>query len=265
MSETIHPTEDDLRLALGAAVRAGRAVLPSFRTEQEVRHKGPGQPVTDADLLADRILRETLLGARPGYGWLSEETADSPERLSRQVVWVVDPLDGTRSFVNGFPEWAVSVGLAVGGRPVLGVVHNPATGETYHAVAGGGAFRDGVPIRVAEPGEGTRRLVASRSEIRRGELDAFGPGWEVAPLGSTTWKMAYVADGRAHAFLSRGPKAEWDVCAASLIVSEAGGVATDAAGAPLTFNRPDPAVRGTLAAHPEVHAALLAQMAGGRR
>src|SRR5262249_17965162 len=110
--------------------------LPAFRAETEVRFKSPDQPVTDADLAADRILHEMLLGARPEYGWLSEETRDSPERLGRERLWVVDPIDGTNSFVLGIPEFAVSIGLVDRGRPVIGVVYNPATDELYHAVAG---------------------------------------------------------------------------------------------------------------------------------
>ncbi|MBV9774485.1 MAG: 3'(2'),5'-bisphosphate nucleotidase CysQ, partial [Gemmatimonadetes bacterium] len=181
----------DLDLAVAAARAAGEAVMRFFRHGGEVRYKGPEQPVTDADLAADRILRERLLAARPEYGWLSEETADSPERLGRRRVWVVDPIDGTNSFVQGIPEFAVCVGLAEEGRAVLGVVYDPATDELYSAAAGGGAFRNGEPIRVS--GAGERRVLASRSELRRGEFAAFREGWSVAPMGSTAYRMAKVA------------------------------------------------------------------------
>ena len=111
----------ELDLATRAARAAGEAVMRSFRTEQEVHYKSPGQPLTEADLEADRLLRTLLVGERPEYGWLSEVTADSPERLQRQRVWVVDPIDGTNSFVQGRAEFVVSVGLVDGGRAVLGV------------------------------------------------------------------------------------------------------------------------------------------------
>jgi myo-inositol-1(or 4)-monophosphatase len=252
----------DLELALRAARAAGAEVMRFFRGGGEVHYKSPDQPVTEADLAADRVLRQILQGERPEYGWLSEETADTPERLERSRVWVVDPIDGTRSFVNGRAEFAVSVGLVEDGRALLGVVYNPAAGELYHAVAGDGAFRDGAAIRVRSADPGRRPVaLASRSEIRRGEFDALGDVWEVRPFGSTTCKMVKVADGTADLFLSRGPKSEWDVCAADLIVRQAGGTVTDLAGAPFRYNRPDPAVRGVAASGGVPHAEVLARAA----
>lgn len=245
----------DLELAIAAARTAGRAVMGFFRQGAEVRYKGPEQPVTDTDLTADRILREALLGARPEYGWLSEETADSPDRLGRERVWVVDPIDGTNSFVLGIAEFAVCVGLAEGGRAVLGVVYNPATDELYSAVAGEGAFRDGEPIRVSA--EERRLVLASRSEIRRGEFGPFADGWTVRPLGSTAYRMVKVADGTGDVFVSRGPKGEWDLCAAGVVVEEAGGRVTDVAGNPLRYNRPAPVLRGVAASNGALHAAAL--------
>jgi myo-inositol-1(or 4)-monophosphatase len=171
---------------------------------------------------------------------------------------MVDPIDGTRSFIEGRAEFAISIGLAEAGRPVLGVLCNPATGDVYHAVAGGGAFRNGSPIRVAPADLGRVTVLASRSEIKRGDFASAPPGWRVEPLGSTTWKMARIADGTGDLFLSRGPKSEWDLCAATLLVEEAGGVVTDIAGAALRFNRADASLRGTVAAASDaVHRAAL--------
>ena len=256
-----HDPAADLELAVRAARAAGREVMKHFRGGGEVRYKSADQPVTEADLAADRLLHDVLLGERPGYGWLSEETADSPERLGRERVWLVDPIDGTRSFVDGVAEFAVSVGLAVEGRAVVGVVYNPAADELYHAVLGGGAFRNGVPIRVAGRPAGLPVALASRSEIRRGEFDAVRGEWEVRPFGSTTCKMVKVADGSADLFLSRGPKSEWDVCAADLVVREAGGDVTDAEGRELRYNRPEPFVRGVLATGGVDHGAVLGRVA----
>lgn len=255
------PYDADLELALRAVRAAGEAVMGAFRSGAEVRYKGPDQPVTDADLAADRLLREALQGERPEYGWLSEETADSPERLSRERVWVVDPIDGTRSYVDGRAEFSLVVGLAVRGRAVLGVVYNPATGELYHAAEGGGAFLGGEPIR-AGGDSGRRVLLASRSEIRRGELAAFGD-WSLHPLGSTAYKMAKVADGTGDVFLSRGPKSEWDVCGAEVVVREAGGRVADSLGGELRYNRPDPRVRGVIAARPGVYEEVRARQGLG--
>lgn len=251
----------DLDLALRAARAAGDAILPAFRSGQDVRYKGPEQPVTDSDLLADRVIREMVAAERPDDGWLSEETADSPERLGRRRVWLVDPIDGTNSFVAGYPEWSISVALAVDGRAVAGVVLNPVTGEAFHAVLGGGAFLNGAPIRVsAATHETPRSVVASRAEMRRGEFDTFVEPWTVNPLGSTAYKLAKVADGTADVFVSRGPKSEWDVAAGVLIVEEAGGRVTDAHGGAFAYNRPDPSVRGVVAANLALHPSVLSHV-----
>ena len=254
---------NDLELALRAARAAAEVIRPAFRAGMEVRYKDPDQPVTDADVQADRVIREVLAGGRPEYGWLSEETADSPERLGRARVWVVDPIDGTNSFVAGIAEFAVSIGLVEGERAVLGVVCNPITGEVYHAVEGGGAFLDGKPIRVAEAAE-VPRILCSRSELRRGELEVFQPAFAVQALGSTAYKMAKVADGTGHAFLSSGPKHEWDVCGAEVIVREAGGRVTGLDGAPFRYNQPRPSWRGVVASNGAVHDAVVAAARGIR-
>ena len=237
----------DLRLAIAAAREAGSAVLPFFGEEQAVRFKSPSQPVTEADLAADRILREKLLAERPEYGWLSEETQDSSERLTRRRVWVVDPIDGTRSFIAARPEWGISIGLAIDGEAVLGVIYNAATDELFHAARGRGAWRGSEPIHTRGAHRDRPTLLASRSEIGRGELEPFRSAYDIVPLGSTAYKMMRVAAGEADAFLSRGPKSEWDLCAAVVIVSEAGGRVTDSEGKRLSFNRPDPSVHGVIA------------------
>jgi myo-inositol-1(or 4)-monophosphatase len=265
--------EDDLLLAVAAACEAGRGIMGAFGREHRVVDKGPDQPLTAADLAADRALRERLSGARPDYGWLSEETADGPARLGRRLVWVVDPIDGTRSFIQGRREFAVSVGLAREGTAVLGVVHNPATGEVYWAVRGRGAFlaeaagdavavlRAGRPLRVRGPdAAGPASFVASRSELAAGELESIRGDARMVPTGSTAYKLARVAAGRADAYVSRGPKSEWDVCAGMLLVEEAGGAATDTEGAPVVYNRPHPFVRGVIAANPELHEQLVARV-----
>jgi myo-inositol-1(or 4)-monophosphatase len=238
-----------------------------FRSDPEVRHKTPDQPVTQADLAADALLRERLMGARPRDGWLSEETEDDPARLERERVWIVDPIDGTRSFIAGYREFAVSVALTERGRSVVGVLYNPALDEVVWATEGGGTYgatdwaggKAGARrIRMAEPVPGERPMVlASRSEIADGEFEAFRDGWRIESTGSTAWKLAGAATGPAHAYISRGPKHEWDVAAGALIVAEAGGVVSDLDGAELRFNRADPYIHGILAATPALHRELL--------
>lgn len=249
--------QSDLELALRAARAAAGVIRPAFRVAMEVRYKDPDQPVTDADVEADRVLREVLIGGRPEYGWLSEETADSPERLGRERLWVVDPIDGTNSFVQGIAEFAVSIGLVEGDRAVLGVVCNPAAGEVYHAVEGGGAWLNGAPVRVSKR-EGMPRVFCSRSELRRGELGGFAESCTLDPLGSTAYKMVKVADGTGDAFVSFGPKHEWDVCGAEVIVREAGGRVTGLGGEPFRYNQPNPSWRGVAASNGRVHQAVLA-------
>ena len=238
-----------------------------FGTEPHVHHKSPDQPVTEADLAADRLLRETLLRARPSYGWLSEETADDNARLDRTRVWVVDPIDGTRSFIAGRPEFSISVGLVENGQPVVGVVLNPALDEVYWAVRGAGAWgaTAGGPARllcVRSGDDDAPTLVASRSEMWAGDIEpilaALPRDWQVELLGSTAFKMARIAAGRGDAFISRGPKSEWDVCAGALLVELAGGRATDLEGRTFRFNRRRTERRGTVAAAARFHEPLLA-------
>lgn len=236
---------------LEAVRAAGRAIEEVRRGGFAVEQKGAAGPVTEADRAADTLLKERLLGLRD-VGWLSEETADDAVRLGRDALWVVDPLDGTKEFVKGLPEYTVAVALVEHGRPELAVVHNPSTGDTFWAERGKGAHHDGQRVRVAEG----PRLLASRSEMRRGEFEPFG-AWQVEPIGSIEYKLALVAAGRAGVTLSRGPKHEWDVCAGALLVEEAGGVATDVFGGALRYNQPFPKVRGILAGAPGAHARAL--------
>ncbi len=233
------------------AIAAGKIIQRVRADGFEVEHKGIDDPVTRADRAADELLHNELLALFP-CGWLSEETADSPDRMDERYLWVVDPLDGTKEFIGGIPEYAVAVALVEDGSPRLGVVHNPVTGETFWAERGRGAFRatshqTGESIRVAEG----NLLFASRSELRYGEFDPFVDAWEVEACGSIAYKLARIAGGDAAATFSRGPKWEWDVCAGSFLIQEAGGHAADLLGGSLLFNKPFPKVKGILAGAPD--------------
>ncbi|MGQ0814613.1 MAG: 3'(2'),5'-bisphosphate nucleotidase CysQ [Gemmatimonadota bacterium] len=247
--------EDDLALAVRAAREAGGVVMKWFRTVLEVTMKSPDQPVTHADIAADTLLTQILRADRPAYGWLSEETADTADRLGCEYVWMVDPIDGTRSFIAGRAEFSISIGLARNGRPVLGTVYNPATDELFTALEGHGAYLGTRRLEVAA-GRPREVMVVSRSEIKRGHFDPFA-AFDVRPLGSTAYKLCKVATGEVDAFLSRGPKGEWDLCGGDLIVREAGGVVTDLQGRQLQYNQPVPHITGVVAARAAVHTAIL--------
>lgn len=236
----------DLELALSAARGAGEILARHFRTDLAVEYKSARQPVTAADLEADRYLRKELLDARPDYGWLSEESdAVTPGDTPR---WVIDPLDGTWNFIEGRPEFAVCVGLVARGTPMLGVVYNPMSGTMYHASRGAGAYRDGERILSRSYPDGRPILVASVEEMRRGELAAALGECEPTTLGSTALKIARVADGGADLYLSTRPKGLWDVCAGWVVATEAGAVVTTLAGEPIDFSNFTTPVPGLIVA-----------------
>lgn len=228
--------------------QAGQAIFQMAVEGFETAYKANEDPVTTADLKADSILREGLTEDFPGTGWLSEETRDDYSRLDKKMVWVVDPIDGTKEFVSGIPEYAVSVALVEYGLPVLAVVYNPATEEMFAAAKGQGAWLNGEAINAEHALTAKPVLLASRSEIRRGEFEPFEPFAEIRPCGSIAYKLALVAAGMADATFSLGPKNEWDIAAGVLLVSESGGNVTNRSGAPFTFNQRSTLVDGIVAA-----------------
>lgn len=238
------------------AVAAGRRIQEIREEGFRTATKADESPVTRADREADALLRSRLRELLPDAGWLSEETADDGARLQESRLWVVDPLDGTKEFIAGLPEYTVAIALVEAGAPVLGVVHNPVTGDVFAAVRGGGATRNGARIRTVEG----RDLLASRSELKRGEFEPFQATWDVRAVGSIEYKLALVAAGDGAVTFSRGPKHEWDVCAGALLVTEAGGVATDLFGDPLRFNQSFPKTKGILAGARAAYDRALAQL-----
>jgi myo-inositol-1(or 4)-monophosphatase len=216
--------------------------------------KGGGDPVTEADRAVDTLLKELL--PRGDEGWLSEETADDSARLSKERVWVVDPLDGTREFVAGIPEWCVSVALVENGRAIAGGISNPATGETIIGGQGRGVEINGVPARLS--GRTTLEdavVLASRSEVKRGEWQRFeGAPFRVRPMGSVAYKLSLVAAGLADATWTLVPKHEWDVAAGAALVLAAGGEVYTLDGNAPTFNRAQPKIPGFVAHPPALRA-----------
>ena len=213
--------------------------------------------MTSADLEADAALREHLSGAFPDYGWLSEETADNPARLSRRRVWIVDPLDGTKEFIKGIPEFVVAIALAEDGVPVLGVTYNPIKRELFWAARGAGCYLDDSLVHVtAAPGLAGSVVLASRSETARGDWKAYKDQFAAHPIGSVAYKLALVAAGKADGTFTASPKSEWDIASGAALLAEAGGVMTDIHGNPIRFNREQVKLDGFVAAGPALHAAL---------
>ena len=245
-----------------AALEASRAVFARFtpgaiETEYKVGH----DPVTEADRALDAVLRKELL--RDGEGWLSEESVDDPVRLQRSRVWVVDPLDGTREFVKGIPEFCVSIGFVEDGRPVAGGIYNPATDETFLGSIESGATYTGKPSQPSQRKTLEGALVlASRSEVKRGEWKPFeNAAFKIRPMGSVAYKLALVSAGLADVTFTLTPKNEWDVVAGVALVQSAGGFVSTLEKSGLTANRRDPLLSGLLACGPFLKEPLLTLVA----
>jgi myo-inositol-1(or 4)-monophosphatase len=226
---------DDARLILEAARAAGAIALGFFGQNPTSWLKEGHSPVSEADMAADRHLRATLMAARPDYGWLSEETADTPERLDRQRVFIVDPIDGTRGFLAGSDEWVVSVGLVENGRPIIGVLVRPVTGETYLATLGGGAYRDGARLAGPAPTDGARRFAGPRKLTSGGAIGNL-PLDRQPFIPSLALRLARVATGELDATIAGGQAHDWDLAAADLLVHEAGALLTTVGGKGLVYN-----------------------------
>lgn len=252
----------ELDLTREAAVAAGALAESHFGTGRRSWYKGPGQVVTEADLEVDALLHDMLRSARPDYGWLSEERDDDRSRTRCARAWVVDPIDGTRAFADGVPQFAVSVALVERGEPLLGVVLNPATDERFEASRGGGAWLNGsrlcVSSRIDLVGA---TLLSSRTEMKRRHWPSMIPEAEFTTIGSLAYKLALIAAGRFDGLVSLRASHDWDIAAAQLLVSEAGGRLTDAAGRAIVLNQETPRHAGlAVAATEPLHHALLARL-----
>ncbi len=224
-----------------AARRAGEIALRDFRlgesTSAHVHAKHGGSPVTAADLAVDRFLSERLRAVFPDAGWLSEETADDSPRLDKASLLVVDPIDGTRAFLAGDPRWTVSIALVLDGRPIAGVVHAPALGETYAAARGYGASLNGAPIHASRRADLARALVGGPKPMMAGLAQAAGIEFAAAPrIPSLALRLARVASGALDIALASAHSHDWDIAGADMILSEAGALLTDAHGQMLRYN-----------------------------
>ena len=255
----------DLILLEESVREAGKIARIFFGGTFKRWDKGKGNPVTEADLAVDRFLGEHLRGARPDYGWLSEETEDDTSRLARQSVFVVDPIDGTIAFMKGRPHFTICAGIVCDGEPVAGAVYNPISDECFTAHVAGGAHLNGTPITVSgqDTIENCRML---------GDKPMFAhAAWNVPPnipwppmvietRNSIAYRMTLVADGQFDAMMALSAKHDWDLAAAEIIVSEAGGLVTTHTGAKLLYNRQTTLQPSVVSAGPALHEQLLSRI-----
>lgn len=256
--------ETDLALLIEAARHAGDIARGYHgRATLDVQLKpGDNSPVSEADLAVNAALETYLRRARPDYGWLSEESADDAARLNAERVFIVDPIDGTRSFVDGQRTWAHALAIAEKGAVVAGVVFLPMLDKMYTGLLGAGAHLNGKPISVSSvaPVDGAE-VLATRQNFEphhwRGEV----PVMKRNHRPSLAYRLSLVAEGRFDAMFTFRPSWEWDIAAGSLILSEAGARVTDRRGGRLRFNNTVPQTEGVIGANPGLHAAILDRLA----
>ena len=260
--EALASLHEDHQLLCAAVREAGKVVLKRYRG-RPVRNwaKTDKSPVTEADLESNVILKTRLLGARPHYGWLSEECVDNEHRLSTPRVFIVDPIDGTRAFIDAQPEFTVCAALVEKGEALAAAVFNPVTDEFFEATIGGGARVNGEPITASkqEGLEGARVLGMKQMFTHEGWPRPW-PDMKIGYRNSTQYRFALVAKGHYDGALALVRKSDWDVAAGALIASEAGACVSDHLGASYIFNRPDPCQRALVCAAPGLYPALIERL-----
>jgi len=253
----------DILQRIAAGLDAARSVFARFTPgEIAAEYKAGHDPVTEADRALDAVLRQNLL--RQGEGWLSEETADDLSRLEKERVWIVDPLDGTREFVQGLPEFCVSIGFVEQGKPVAGGIYNPATNQNFLGAIDAGVLLNGKPVHCSQRTTLAGALVlASRSEVKRGEWQRFeNAPFRIQAMGSVAYKLALVSAGLADVTFTLVPKHEWDVAAGAALVLSAGGFVCQPDASELRCNQQDPLLTGLLAGGYRLRDELLAAIHG---
>jgi len=252
----------DVVARIQSAIEASKTVFSRFTPgEIAAEYKAGHDPVTEADRELDDVLRKNLL--RDGEGWLSEESADDQSRLFKSRVWVVDPLDGTREFVEGIPEFCVSIAMVERGKPVAGGIYNPATNETFVGSVASGITYNGEPAHASQRNSLDGALVlASRSETKRGEWKEFESApFKIQPMGSVAYKLGRVAAGLADITFTLVPKHEWDVAGGAALVLSAGGRVRTKWKAELACNRQNPKLGGLIACGPLLEDQLMNYLA----
>ncbi|MFN4185484.1 MAG: inositol monophosphatase family protein [Hyphomonas sp.] len=257
--------EQDIEVMLALAKEAGDLALSfTLKGGAEAWNKTGGKgPVTEADLAVNRLCLKHLQAARPDYGWLSEETLDEPSARAKSRVWVVDPIDGTRAYINGDPHWCIALAIVEEGEAVASVLYAPALGRMYSARKGAGAFLNGSAIRVSlRAAEDGLRLITNEGLVTHPSWPEPWPRVEIArpKPNATLLRMAHVATGEWDAALVLAEKSDWDLAAGTVLVQEAGGQATTHLGEPFVFNQAVPAQRSVLASGNALHPLLLRRL-----
>lgn len=251
--------ETDLQLLQDAARAAGDIAMGFFKNQPKVWDKDDNAgPVTEADLSVNAMLENQLRRARPDFGWLSEETEDTAARLTTDRQFVIDPIDGTRAFIQGSHDWSHALAIVEKGQVTAAVVHMPAKGVMYSAALGAGATCNGTPIRVApeRPIIETDVLAAQPNMAGKYWKSGKAPPFRRAFRSSLAYRLCLAAEGQFDAMLTLRRAWEWDIAAGSLIVAEAGGTALDRRGGQLTFNSPEALLDGVVAGGPLVQSLI---------
>ena len=246
--------KNELDIGIKAAREAGKVITRYYKSKNKIRYKSYKNPVTTADFEADKKIKEILMSNFPSYGWLSEETFDSHYRLNLDKVWIVDPIDGTKEFIEGIPNFAVSIGLVENGLPTIGILFNPITQQMFYAQAGKGAFLNDELIKCKSRNNiKDMTILNSRSEDKAGLWTPYKFKFKsLKPIGSVAYKLGLIASGEADAFASLKPKSEWDICAGDCIIREAGGRLINLNGEVRNYNLKDTRVEpGLIAGKPK--------------
>ena len=257
----VHELNADLGLLVDAAHEAGAIALRYFKRDPQTWDKGDGAgPVTEADLAVNAMLANRLRRARPDYGWLSEETPDSPDRLSARRCFIIDPIDGTRAFIDGQDNFAHSLAIVEQGAVIAAAVFLPAKNRMYSAHAASDAQLNGQTIRASgQVGVEGATVLTSKPNMQPHYWPGGVPDMPRHFRPSLAYRLCLVAQGRFDAMLAFRPTWEWDIAAGALIAARAGATASDGAGAALRFNAPDPRTAGVIVAAPALHTALIAR------
>lgn len=252
----------DLELMRGAVADAAIVARRIYEQGFEAWRKDGHEPVTEVDMAVNAHLEGRLRPARPHYGWLSEETKDDRSRFTCRRVWVVDPIDGTRALMKGKPHFVISAALLDDNAPILGILHNPVTKEHYEAVTGSGATLNGQPIHVTDCqmlDSARLQMYADFMASKRWKVPF--PRIETGMVNSIAYRLALVAAGQYDGVLTIRQKNDWDLAAAALLVTEAGGRVTDRTGRPFAFNGPNARHNGVVAGCPALHTQIIDRLA----
>jgi myo-inositol-1(or 4)-monophosphatase len=245
-----------------AARESGRIATQFTGPTAEVWDKPDGAgPVTEADLAVNRMLENDLRAACPDYGWLSEESVDDASRLNAERVFIIDPIDGTRSFIEGARTWAHALAVAQQGQVIAAVVYLPMLDKMYTAEIGGGAHLNGEPICASDTSDlAAAEILAARPTMNPANWPGGMPDVAHSHRPSLAYRLSLVAEGRFDAMLTLRPSWEWDIAAGDLLLREAGAISSTRTGTPLQFNNPVPQQNGVVAGNTAIHAELLARL-----